>query len=177
MNKKHIHAENMKLYAEDAMETDKPWERWEVSSNSCTWFPMNCGINWNTACDYRRKHKHREFLDAVKAGQIDGWEARRINWDTDEWGDPFRYGRITHIQNYPEQWETRRKPEPEELLPAVGTPVWVRDSTEDGWQIAMFSDKVNTSSWPYRVWFSDYTEEGCEGFKYMTTENPYKLAV
>lgn len=25
----HPHAENMRLYAEDATETDRPWERWE----------------------------------------------------------------------------------------------------------------------------------------------------
>lgn len=26
----HPHAENMKLYAEDAMKTNEPWELWEV---------------------------------------------------------------------------------------------------------------------------------------------------
>lgn len=33
---KHIHAELMAEYAKDAMETDKPWERWEC---------FNLGIN------------------------------------------------------------------------------------------------------------------------------------
>ena len=27
---KHRHAELMKIYAEDAMETEKPWERWQI---------------------------------------------------------------------------------------------------------------------------------------------------
>ena len=29
---KHIHAENMALYAQDAQETPEPWERWEFNS-------------------------------------------------------------------------------------------------------------------------------------------------
>lgn len=34
---KHPHAELMKQYAEDAMETDKPWERWEYSCDGSPW--------------------------------------------------------------------------------------------------------------------------------------------
>ena len=30
MMAKHVHADLMLQYAQDAMETDKPWERWEV---------------------------------------------------------------------------------------------------------------------------------------------------
>lgn len=29
---KHVHAELMAEYAKDAMETDKPWERWQRSA-------------------------------------------------------------------------------------------------------------------------------------------------
>ena len=31
---KHIHADLMMEYAKDAMETDKPWERWEYNDGS-----------------------------------------------------------------------------------------------------------------------------------------------
>lgn len=59
---KHVHAENMVLYAIDAHLTDKPWELWEHRTNPkylndvLPWEP--CTENtwfWNTLCEYRRK--------------------------------------------------------------------------------------------------------------------------
>ena len=63
----HPHAENMRLYAEDAAETDKPWERWErryvgptygdhAEWTPCT--PSECW--WSTDWEYRRKPKPLE---------------------------------------------------------------------------------------------------------------------
>ena len=52
----HIHAAAMAEYAKDAAETDKPWERWEVSFSggftSVTGHP-----NWSVNHEYRRKPK------------------------------------------------------------------------------------------------------------------------
>lgn len=55
MNQSHPHAASMLLYAEDAAETDKPWERWEFKSsvtgfNNCLKHP-----EWNDHFEYRRK--------------------------------------------------------------------------------------------------------------------------
>lgn len=173
MNNKHIHAEAMKQYAEDAMETDKPWERWEwldlYPNNG--WCLCTDSPKWVNEVQYRRKNKHQEFLDAVATGRIDDWEVRNISWDNYNWTDEYIEERVDHIRNHQDKWETRRKQEPEEVLPPVGSPVWVRDDENSPWQIAMFSGKAD-SLWPYRVYFSDYKEEGYEGFKYMTTENP-----
>jgi len=51
---KHIHAENMLAYAQDAMETGNPWERWEYlylgNFIGCTDHPR-----WDTDREYRRK--------------------------------------------------------------------------------------------------------------------------
>jgi hypothetical protein len=55
--KGHVHAESMKLYAEDAMVSDTPWENWE-------WWNRYTG-GWEGFCDhptwksqaYRRKQK------------------------------------------------------------------------------------------------------------------------
>ena len=53
---KHPHAENMALYAQDAMETDTPWERWEVRSPSAAhWVDCARPINWSYELQYRRK--------------------------------------------------------------------------------------------------------------------------
>ncbi|MDR2880862.1 MAG: hypothetical protein LBV29_03035 [Azoarcus sp.] len=50
----HPHAENMRLYAEDAAETDKPWIRWECGFIS-TWEDLTRHPQWDIACMYRRK--------------------------------------------------------------------------------------------------------------------------
>lgn len=53
---KHKHAESMVLYAQDAMETDEPWERWE--SRNCennVWCDLDNHPCWFTHREYRRK--------------------------------------------------------------------------------------------------------------------------
>lgn len=56
MNQPHQHAASMLLYAQDAAETDKPWERWEFKGdagfNGCLKHP-----EWNAHFEYRRKPK------------------------------------------------------------------------------------------------------------------------
>ena len=52
----HKHAALMAQYAQDAIETDKPWERWWISTGGgwrhCVGHPC-----WNEAYEYRRKPK------------------------------------------------------------------------------------------------------------------------
>lgn len=50
---KHPHAENMVLYAKDALETDKPWDRWEYHFHG--WRPCVAHPNWDDNTLYRRK--------------------------------------------------------------------------------------------------------------------------
>jgi hypothetical protein len=54
---KHIHAELMMEYAKDAMETDKPWLRWEKKIMGIDDEFVGCGGNpsWNDYSKYRRK--------------------------------------------------------------------------------------------------------------------------
>ena len=55
---KHKHAELMMQYAKDAMETDKPWERWEFYNKPTeSWLSTTNHPNWDTAYKYRRKPK------------------------------------------------------------------------------------------------------------------------
>jgi len=56
---KHIHAELMALYAQDAMVTDKPWERWEfkLALFDTKWKQKNNHPDWNIKNQYRRKQK------------------------------------------------------------------------------------------------------------------------
>ncbi len=62
----HIHAQNMLLYAQDAAETDKPWERWEIYDR------FGAGVTllrqhpqWREDVQYRRK---------IKTIDINGYE-------------------------------------------------------------------------------------------------------
>lgn len=54
---KHKHAELMAQYAQDAMETDKPWERWEYLAIACsnTWRKCEGQPAWHFTMKYRRK--------------------------------------------------------------------------------------------------------------------------
>ena len=51
----HPHAENMKLFAEDAMKTDKPWELWEVKASKDMWTQCSDYPVWIVGLQYRRK--------------------------------------------------------------------------------------------------------------------------
>ena len=52
----HIHAELMAQYAEDARETETPWERWEITTaDSRPWKTMREHPMWYPDNKYRRK--------------------------------------------------------------------------------------------------------------------------
>ena len=53
----HVHAKMMALYALDAAETDKPWERWEEYRRSelIGWISVNKHPEWDDCTEYRRK--------------------------------------------------------------------------------------------------------------------------
>ena len=62
----YIHAEVMRQYAEDAAETDRPWERWEFNGDG-RWFPMTCHPFWTALCSYRRKSEpKRTFRESLE---------------------------------------------------------------------------------------------------------------
>lgn len=50
----HIHAKLMMQYAKDAMETDRPWERWEFTQGGA-WRPCENNPGWFADENYRRK--------------------------------------------------------------------------------------------------------------------------
>lgn len=53
---KHIHAELMMQYAQDAMTTDKPWELWQFDFGS-GWQEHTGSPSWFSGVKYRRKPK------------------------------------------------------------------------------------------------------------------------
>jgi len=52
---KHIHADGMIEYAEDAMKSELPWTNWESCSSSGVWMPLIDHPRWKKEIRYRRK--------------------------------------------------------------------------------------------------------------------------
>lgn len=61
LTKKHPHAELMLHYAQDALETDRPWERWEQgyykNGKEHDYQPCTSNPTWKVEWCYRRKPK------------------------------------------------------------------------------------------------------------------------
>lgn len=54
---KHIHADLMMQYAQDAQESETPWENWEVIRSYNVWVTLRDHPFWTTDYKYRRKPK------------------------------------------------------------------------------------------------------------------------
>ena len=66
----HKHAALMALYAQDAAETETPWELWEVR-HCDKWGGLSVHPNWHEPFDYRRKQK---MLSVTLAdGEVVSW--------------------------------------------------------------------------------------------------------
>jgi hypothetical protein len=61
----HVHAANMALYAQDAAETERPWERWQMSEGDGHWADCDQYISFFTVLEYRRKPR------TIRIGEFD----------------------------------------------------------------------------------------------------------
>ena len=61
---KHKHADLMLAYAQDAQESDTPWQLWEILT-SRGWSDLHYNPNWDTNTGYRRKIK------TIRIGEYD----------------------------------------------------------------------------------------------------------
>ena len=84
---KHIHAEHMLQYAQDAMTTAKPWELWEGRNTHARypdngwWYTLKSDPSWNTTHEYRRKPVQHtvtlnteQLKEVIMACSHVGWE-------------------------------------------------------------------------------------------------------
>ena len=64
----HKHAALMLQYAQDAAETDKPWERWEYNkpNEGVVWYPFTMSHpSWMPECEYRRKPRTMTYTVTI----------------------------------------------------------------------------------------------------------------
>lgn len=90
----HVHAKEMMQYAKDAMETDKPWERWQVRRSIggavFSWFDCKHDtVMFDSYYKYRRKPK------MMRATCADGTVV--------EWPEPVK----NNLDNGTEYWIIR----------------------------------------------------------------------
>ena len=88
---KHIHAELMMQYAQDAMETPYPWERWEYQTESMqegdVW--NNCFPNPSFDVRYKYRRKPKMISVTLASGEVVSWpEPHRTEL---EYGDEYFY--------------------------------------------------------------------------------------
>ena len=72
---KHVHAELMMQYAQDAMETDKPWERWEYQAESMQEgdFWSDCSLNPSFDKNYNYRRKPERIGVYLNNGDVVSW--------------------------------------------------------------------------------------------------------
>ena len=71
---KHVHAELMMQYAQDAMETPRPWERWEVYGTvTGKWISLSDCFFFRPENQYRRKPKMLSVT--LASGEVVSWPA------------------------------------------------------------------------------------------------------
>ena len=98
---KHIHAENMALYAQDAQETPEPWERWEFNSIGRKWSQLTSNPTWVTSIQYRRKPKMLSVT--LVSGEVVSWpEPHRTEL---EYGDSYFYFVPSHGDIVLKEWD------------------------------------------------------------------------
>ena len=62
----HKHAHLMLQYAQDALETDKPWTRWEFRIVGAeTWLDCGLGIGFSVNCEYHRKPRTMTYTITI----------------------------------------------------------------------------------------------------------------
>jgi hypothetical protein len=84
---KHIHADLMAAYAQDAHTTATPWELWEARDTHANypdngrWYTLKSDPSWNPSFEYRRKPKQHtvtlnteQLKEILMACEYPSWE-------------------------------------------------------------------------------------------------------
>ena len=98
---KHIHAEMMMQYAQDAMETDTPWERWQWRSGNNLWEELMRHPSWSLSLEYR--HKPKMISVTLANGEVVSWPAPHCT--ELEYGSTYFYFVPTHGDIVLKEWD------------------------------------------------------------------------
>ena len=110
----HKHAALMLQYAQDAEETDTPWERWEVNTDGDTWVELIKNPSWLEDRKYRRKPQvirvgrhefprpitfvpQKDTIYWVIRLQFKGYAPNELVWSDDETDLALLESRVIHL--------------------------------------------------------------------------------
>ena len=107
----HVHAAAMAEYAKDALETVKPWERWEFSCQKQEYKTLWDHPTWHEKNKYRRKHKTilingHEVPEPCRTPLKDGevyWaltlfsSATSLRWKDDDFDNSYLENGFIHL--------------------------------------------------------------------------------
>ena len=97
---KHVHADNIVLYGQDAQETETPWDRWQIDING-KWQDLGECFYFMPEHQYRRKPK---MISVTLAnGEVVSWPAPHCT--ELEYGDPYFYFIPTHGDIVLKKWD------------------------------------------------------------------------
>lgn len=109
---KHVHADNIVLYGQDAQETETPWDRWQINING-KWQDLGECFYFMPEHQYRRKP--RMMSVKLASGEVVSWpEPQRTAL---EYGDAYFYVDVDGSAMV-EEWECLE---------------WDRRALSDGW--------------------------------------------
>ena len=97
---KHVHAELMMQYAQDAMETSEPWDRWQIDING-KWLDLGECFYFMPEHQYRRKPKMLSVT--LASGEVVSWpEPHHTEL---EYGDSYFFFVPTHGDIMLKNWD------------------------------------------------------------------------
>ena len=83
---KHIHADNIVLYGQDAQETETPWDRWQIDING-KW--QDLGECFYFMPEHQDRRKPKMISVTLASGEVVSWpEPQRTEL---EYGDAYFY--------------------------------------------------------------------------------------
>ena len=83
----HKHAARMLQYAQDAAETDKPWERWQIRPEGGTegWHDCSGRLCFSERCEYRRKPRTLTYSVTMPEPLREAPEVGKTYWLAEPW--------------------------------------------------------------------------------------------
>ena len=86
----HKHAHLMLQYAQDALETDKPWTRWQVLRLDAggQWVDCFISIGWDVEAEYRRKPKTLTYTVTIPEPMREAPTLGSVYWICDPTSHP-----------------------------------------------------------------------------------------
>ena len=83
----------MAQYAQDALETETPWERWQFRPvGAKNWLDGSCGIGFSDLCEYRRKPRTlMTYTVTIPEPMREAPEVGKTYWLAEPWAESLAH--------------------------------------------------------------------------------------